>query len=255
MIGQFFSKNRQASQAFILVTVFLDVLGIGLIMPVLPALVGQFTNSPDEQAHWYGWLSVMYGVMQFLMAPALGALSDRFGRRPVLLLSIFGLGCSLFTHAMASSLWALLFIRIISGGTAASFSVANAYMADITPGDQRGKAFGKLGAAFGIGFIFGPFIGGALGEYSVRLPFFCAGGLAVVNWLYGYFVLPESLPKDRRAPFSLKRANPLSALLHTGQLHGVGLLVFVFALNVLAQMMVQRLGFSIPSFASTGRRC
>ena len=239
MIRQFFARNRQASQAFILITVFLDVLGIGLIVPVLPALIGQFTHSPDEQARWYGWLSMMYGAMQFLCAPMLGALSDRFGRRPVLLMSIFGLGCSLFTHAMANSLLILLLVRIISGGTAASFSVATAYMADITTGEERGKAFGLLGAAFGIGFIFGPVLGGLLWSYSVRLPFFVAGGLAVVNWLYGFFVLPESLPADRRSPFSFRRANPFSALLNLTKLHGIGLLVIVFALSVFAQLTLQ----------------
>ena len=239
MLKQFFSKDRQASQAFILVTVFLDVLGIGLIIPVLPALVGQFTSSPDEQAHWYGLLSAMYGVMQFLCTPMLGALSDRFGRRPVLLLSIFGLGVSLLVQAMATSLTVLLLIRIVSGGTAASFSVANAYIADVTPPEGRGKAYGMLGAAFGMGFIFGPMIGGLLGDYDVRFPFFVASGLALVNWLYGYFVLPESLPVERRTAFSLLRANPLSALAHLSQLRGVGGLIFVFALTVLAQFILQ----------------
>ena len=239
MIAQFFARDRQASQAFILVTVFLDVMGIGLIVPVLPALIGQFTHSPDEQAHWYGWLSMMYGAMQFLCAPLLGALSDRYGRRPVLLASIFGLGCSLFTHALANSLTALLLVRIISGSTAASFSVANAYMADITTGEQRGRAFGMLGAAFGVGFIVGPVLGGLLSGYSVRLPFFVAGGMAVVNWLYGFFVLPESLPQDRRSAVSLRRANPLAALVNLPKLHGIGLLVFVFALSVFAQLTLQ----------------
>ncbi|WP_269532933.1 TCR/Tet family MFS transporter [Chitinimonas sp. BJYL2] len=239
MLKQFFSRNRQASLTFILVTVFLDVLGIGLIIPVLPILVGQFTSSPDEQAHWFGILSAVYGVMQFLCMPLLGALSDRFGRRPVLLLSIFGLAFSLLVHAMATSLMALLLIRLISGSTAASFSVANAYVADITEPDKRGKAFGMLGAAFGLGFIFGPMLGGLLGGQDVRLPFFVAAGLAMLNWLYGYFVLPESLPKERRAPFSLKRANPLSALLHLSRLQGIGGLVAVFALTLLGQFILQ----------------
>lgn len=239
MVKQLLSGKREASLAFIMVTVFLDVLGIGLIIPVLPALVGTFTHSPDEQSHWYGLLAAMYGTMQFFCTPALGALSDRFGRRPVLLLSIFGLGCSLFTHALATSLVTLLLIRIVSGGTAASFSVANAYIADITPPDQRGKAFGLLGAAFGMGFIFGPMMGGILSAHDVRTPFLVAGSLAILNWCYGFFVLPESLPKDRRAPFSFKRANPFSALLHLGQLHGVGGLIFVFALTVLGQFILQ----------------
>ncbi len=234
-----FSKSKSASQAFIMVSVFLDVLGIGLIIPVLPALVGQFTHSPDEQAHWYGLLSMMYGTMQFLCAPVLGAFSDRFGRRPVLLLSIFGLGCSFFTHAFANSLTVLLLVRIISGGTAASFSVANAYMADITSGENRAKAFGLLGAAFGIGFIFGPVLGGLLSTYSLRLPFLVAGGMAVLNWLYGFFILPESLPEDRRTAFSWRRANPLAALWNLSQLRGVGMLVIVYALVAFANFMLQ----------------
>ena len=239
-IQQFFSKDRQASQAFIFITVFLDVLGIGLIIPVLPALVGQFTDSPDAQAHWYGLLAAMYGVMQFLCMPLLGALSDRYGRRPVLLLSIFGLGVSLLVQAFATSLVTLLLIRILSGGTAASFSVANAYIADITAPEKRGAAYGKLGAAFGLGFIFGPMLGGLLGGQDVRLPFFFASGLALLNWLYGYFVLPESLPLEKRSTsVSLLRANPLSALKHLAQMRDVGGLIFVFALTVLAQFILQ----------------
>ena len=239
LLKQLFSQNRQASQAFILVTVFLDVLGIGLIIPVLPALAGQFAHSPDEQSAWYGWHSAMYGTMQFFMASVLGALSDKYGRRPVLLLSISGLGISFFTHALATSLFTLLLVRVISGGTAASFSVANAYIADITEPELRGKAFGKLGAAFGIGFIFGPVLGGLLSAHNIRLPFIVAGGMAVLNWLYGYFVLPESLPKDRRALFAFKRANPFAALAHLGKVHGVGLLVVVFALAIFAQLTLQ----------------
>ena len=231
-------SGRKASQSFIWITVFLDVLGIGLIVPVLPALVGHFTTSPDEQAYWYGLLSATYGVVQFFCTPVLGALSDRFGRRPVLLLSIFGLGCSLLVQALATSLVTLLLIRILSGATGASFSVANAYMADITAPEQRGKAFGMLGAAFGMGFIFGPMLGGLLGGQDLRLPFFAAAALAGVNFLYGLFVLPESLPPDRRAPFSLRRANPFSALMHLGRLRAVGGLVGVFALTVFAQFVL-----------------
>ncbi len=239
MFKKLFAKDRKASQSFIWMTVFMDVLGIGLIIPVLPSLVGQFTSSPDEQAHWYGMLAATYGVMQFICTPMLGALSDRYGRRPVLLLSIFGLGCSLFVQALATSLITLLLIRILSGGTAASFSVANAYMADITAPQDRAKAFGKLGAAFGVGFIVGPMLGGLLGGEDVRLPFFVAAGMALLNFMYGYFVLPESLPPDRRSAFSLRQANPFSALLRLGQLHGVGGLVGVFALSVFSQFILQ----------------
>ncbi|MGQ5523369.1 TCR/Tet family MFS transporter [Chitinimonas sp. PSY-7] len=239
MLQQLFTKNRQASQAFILITVFLDTLGLGLIIPVLPALVGQFTQNPDEQARWFGLLSAMYGIMQFFCMPMLGALSDRFGRRPVLLLSIFGLACSLLVHATATSLLALLLIRIVSGGTAASLSVANAYMADITAPEQRGKAFGLLGAALGVGFIFGPVLGGLLAAHDLRLPFFVAAGMAILNFCYGWFVLPESLPKAQRSPVTFKRINPFAALLHLGKLQGVGGLIFVYALAMFAQFTLQ----------------
>lgn len=238
-MSQILGRDRPASQVFILVTVFLDILGIGLIVPVLPSLVGQFTHSPEEQAHWYGWLSMTYGAMQFLCTPMLGALSDRFGRRPVLLISNFGLACSLFTQANAQSLLVLLLIRIVSGGTASSFSVASAYTADVTPEEQRGRAFGLLGATFGLGFIFGPMIGGLLSGISLRLPFYIAGSLAMLNWLYGFFVLPESLPRERRSSFSMLRANPLTALFNLTQVHGIGLLVVVYALAMFSQVIVQ----------------
>jgi DHA1 family tetracycline resistance protein-like MFS transporter len=230
--------RKQSSKVFILITVFLDVLGIGLIIPVLPALVGHFTSGPDEQARWFGILSATYGVMQFFCMPILGALSDRFGRRPILLLSIFGLGCSLLVQATATSLTAMWLIRLLSGATGASFSVANAYMADISTPADRGKSFGLLGAAFGMGFIFGPMIGGLLGGMDIRMPFYVAAGIALLNWLYGFFVLPESLPVDRREPFSLRRANPLSALLNLRKLEGVGGLLGVFALSTFAQFIL-----------------
>ena len=232
-------QARRASKPFILTTVFLDVLGMGLVIPVLPVLIGEFAGSRDMQAYWYGIIIATYGLLQFFCAPVLGALSDRFGRRPVLLMSIFGLGTSFFVTAMASSLTTLWLIRILSGATGASFSVAGAYMADISPPEERARSFGLIGAAFGMGFVFGPMLGGLLSTYDIRLPFFVASGLSLVNWLYGFFVLPESLPRERRAPFSLARANPFTALGNLGKLHGVGGLVGVFALTVLAQMILQ----------------
>lgn len=233
------STPRKASQPFILFTLFLDVLGIGLIIPVLPALIGQFTHNPAEQTHWYGWLAATYGIAQFFFTPALGALSDRFGRRPLLLLSIFGLGGGFLLQGLATSLYTLLAVRIFSGATAASFAIANAYTADVTPPEQRAKAFGMLGAAFGLGFIIGPVVGGVLGKYDVHYPFFFAASLALINWLYGFFVLPESLDQEHRSSFSLKRANPFSALGHLGRLQNVGGLVLVFALTVFAQFILQ----------------
>lgn len=230
---------RQASLNFILLTIFLDVLGIGLMIPVLPALVGSLTTSPHLQAYWFGALATTYGIMQFFCTPLLGALSDRYGRRPVLLLSIFGLGVSYIVTAFAQSLILLLMARIVSGATGATFSVANAYVADITSHKERGKAFGAVGAAFGVGFIFGPMIGGTLGAADLRLPFLVAAGLSFCNFCYGYFVLPESLPPEKRAPLMWQRANPFGALAHIGQLKGVESLVFVFACSALAQFILQ----------------
>lgn len=232
-------QRRQASLPFILITVFIDVLGIGLMLPVLPALIGTLTDSPGAQSWWYGALMVTYGLVQFLCVPLLGALSDRFGRRPVLLLSIFGLGVSYIITAVTHSLPVLLFSRVISGATGASFTVASAYVADITTAENRGKGFGMIGAAFGMGFIFGPVIGGLLGAHDLRLPFMVAACLSLLNWLYGYFVLPESLPVERRAPLTWKRGNPFGALLHLSQLRGVGALVVVFAFTGLAQWILQ----------------
>lgn len=230
--------RRNASLPFILITVFIDVLGIGLMLPVLPALIGSLTDSPGHQAWWYGALLVTYGIVQFLCVPLLGALSDRYGRRPVLLLSIFGLGASYLITATTHSLPLLVLSRVISGATGASFTVASAYVADITPPEQRGRGFGAIGAAFGMGFIFGPVVGGLLGAVDLRLPFFVAAALSLLNWLYGYFVLPESLPVEKRAPLTLRRANPLGALHHLAQLRGAGGLVWVFGLTMLAQWVL-----------------
>ena len=232
-------QPRQASLNFILMTIFLDVLGIGLMIPVLPALIGSLTDSDHMQAYWFGALAATYGIMQFFCTPLLGALSDRYGRRPVLLISIFGLGISHIVTALSNSLPVLLVARMFSGATGATFSVANAYVADITSPDERGKAFGKIGAAFGIGFIFGPVIGGSLGAINLHLPFFVAAALSLCNWLYGYFVLPESLNLEKRNPIQWQKANPFGALLHLGQLKGVGILVFVFACSALAQFILQ----------------
>ena len=230
--------GRSPAVGFVLVNVFLDVLGIGLIIPVLPALVGQFTADAQHQSYWYGALVASYGLMQFIFSPVLGALSDRLGRRPVLLVSITGLGIDFLLMAFASSLPMLLAARVVGGITAATMSVSNAYIADITPPDQRGRGFGLLGAAFGMGFIVGPLLGGVLGAIDLRWPFFAAAALALVNALYGVFVLPESLPPARRVAFSLARANPFSALRALGAARGVGALLWVYALMVLSQFIL-----------------
>ncbi len=231
--------RRAAALPFIFIVVFIDVLGIGLAMPVLPMLVGAFTPSRELQAYWYGVLVVVYGLMQFFCAPLLGALSDRFGRRPVILASIFGLGLHYLLLAVAPSLAFMLLARVIGGVTGASFSVASAYASDISSAEGRAKSFGLIGAAFGLGFIFGPMLGGVLGSIDLHLPFYLAAGLSLLNGLYGLIVVPESLPRDRRAAFALRRANPFSALLALSRHREIGRLVLVFALVVLAQLILQ----------------
>lgn len=231
---------RQASLRFILITVFIDMLGIGLMLPVLPSLVGELAGSPDLQAYWYGAIMVTFGLVQFLAMPLLGALSDRYGRRPVLLASIIGLGFSYVVSATTTSLTILLLSRIVSGATSACFTVANAYVADITTPAERSKGFGMVGAAFGLGFIIGPMMGGLLtAGGDIRLPFEVAAALALANALYGFFVLPESLPVERRRPVRLSQANPFGALMHLNGLHGVGLLLVVYTLVLLAQWILQ----------------
>ncbi|HEY7240760.1 MAG TPA: MFS transporter, partial [Burkholderiales bacterium] len=204
--------GRQAAMPFIFVVVFIDVLGIGIALPVLPLLVGEFTASRELQSYWYGALVITYGVMQFFCAPLLGALSDRFGRRPTLLWSLLGLGAHFLLLALAPSLAWMFVARVLGGTAGASFTVANAYASDVTTSDRRAAAFGLVGAAFGLGFIFGPMVGGLLGSIDLRLPFYAAAALSLVNATYGYFVVPESLPAERRRAFSIARANPLAAL-------------------------------------------
>jgi DHA1 family tetracycline resistance protein-like MFS transporter len=232
-------ENSQAAVPFILVTVFLDMMGIGIILPVLPGLIATFTKDRDAQTYWYGAMLVSYGLMQFVSAPVLGAVSDRFCRRPVLLMSIFGFAFTFLLTAVSPFLWLMLLARLIGGGAGASFSVASAYVADVTKPEERSRNFGVLGAAFGLGFIFGPMIGGTLALANIRLPYFAAAIVGLVNWLYGFFVLPESLPLERRKPFSFARANPFSALAALAKVRGVGGLVLVYTLTVFAQCILQ----------------
>jgi DHA1 family tetracycline resistance protein-like MFS transporter len=211
------ASPRRAAFAFVFVTVLLDMLALGLVIPVLPKLVVQFLGGDDVRgAEIYGLFGTAWALMQFLFSPVLGSLSDRFGRRPVILISNLGLGLDYVFMALAPSWPWLLVGRIISGITAASVSTAGAYLADVLPPERRAAAFGMLGAAFGIGFILGPGAGGLLGAIDPRLPFWVAAGLSLANFLYGTLVLPESLPADRRAPFSLRRANPLGSLRFLG---------------------------------------
>ena len=232
-------KNRHAAVPFILVTVFLDMMGIAIVIPVLPGLLATFTSDRDAQTYWYGAMLASYGLMQFVSAPVLGAVSDRLGRRPVLLISIFGLAFTFLLTAISPFLWLMLLARLIGGGAGGSFSVASAYVADVTKLEERSRSFGALGAAFGLGFIFGPMIGGTLALADIRLPYFAAATVGLVNWLYGFFVLPESLPLDRRKPFSIAKANPFSALVALTKIRGVGGLISVYTLTVFPQYLLQ----------------
>jgi DHA1 family tetracycline resistance protein-like MFS transporter len=224
---------------FIMVTVLIDMISIGLIIPVLPPLVGTFTANQTDHAFWYGAVAFAFGFASFFGSPVLGALSDRFGRRPVLLLGFSGLAASFFVTAMATALWMLIVVRLFSGAMMANASVANAYVADISAPEERAKRFGMLGAAFGMGFILGPVMGGLLGDINLHLPFYVAGCMSVVNGLYGYFVLPESLKPEHRRAFQWRAANPVSALRRLGRLQGMGSLIVVLALSSLAQLMLQ----------------
>ena len=230
--------RRKAAMSFILITVLIDMVSIGLMVPVLPHIAGSFTKSNDEQTLAFMAVVLAFGAANFIGSPILGALSDRYGRRPVLLLGFAGMAVSFFVTAAATSLWMLVAVRLFSGAMQSNISVANAYVADITTEDDRARRFGQLGAMFGIGFILGPVIGGMLGDIDVRLPFVVAGSLAVVNWFYGFFVLPESLPPDKRRAFEWRRANPVSSLRGLAALKGVGPLVVVLALSGLAQFML-----------------
>jgi DHA1 family tetracycline resistance protein-like MFS transporter len=207
------SAPRRAAFAFVFVTVLLDMFAIGIIIPVLPKLVEDFMGGDTARAAIiYGVFGTAWALMQFLFSPVLGSLSDRFGRRPIILLSNFGLGLDYILMALAPNLRWLFVGRVISGITAASISTAGAYIADVTPPEQRAAKFGLLGAAFGAGFVVGPALGGILGDISPRLPFWVAAGLSLTNGLYGLFVLPESLARERRSPFSWRKANPVGAL-------------------------------------------
>ena len=242
------SAPRAAAMRFIMIAVLIDMVSIGLIVPVQPPLVGGFTGSQADQAFWYGAVTFAFGLASFFGSPILGRLSDRHGRRPVLLIGFCGMGFSFFVTALASALWVLVAVRLVSGAMQANAAVANAYVADITPPEDRAKRFGLLGAMFGLGFILGPVMGGLLGAIDLRLPFVAAGSLALLNLLYGFFVLPESLPPDRRQAFDWRRANPVTSLRELAALKGVGALVIVTALSSLAQFILHTIWVLYTSF-------
>ncbi|GAB3732668.1 TCR/Tet family MFS transporter [Spirosoma lituiforme] len=212
-------KNRTApALVFIFITLLIDVTGLGIIIPVFPKLIEQLIHGNISQAaSWGGWLSFAYAGMQFLFSPILGGLSDRFGRRPVLLFSLFGFGLDYILQGFASTIEWLFVGRLLAGVTGASFTTATAYIADISTPEKRAQNFGLIGAAFGVGFILGPAAGGFLGQYGPRVPFFVAAGLTMVNFLYGFFILPESLAPENRRPFNWRRANPIGSLMRLGK--------------------------------------
>jgi DHA1 family tetracycline resistance protein-like MFS transporter len=232
--------SRKAAISFIFITLLIDVTGLGLIIPVMPKLIETLTGgSISDASRWGGWLTFAYAIMQFLFAPVLGNLSDQYGRRPVLLFSLLGFGIDYLFLSFAPTIGWLFAGRLIAGITGASFTTAAAYIADISTDENRAQNFGMIGAAFGLGFIIGPVIGGLLGEYGARVPFLVAAGLSLLNALYGFFVLPESLPKQSRRPFQWKRANPLGSLLHLRKYPAIGGLVFSLVLVYIAGHAVQ----------------
>lgn len=206
------ARARRGGLAFVLVTIWIDVLSWGVTIPVYPKLIVQFAGSDAQGALWAGAFMTLFALIQLFASPVLGALSDAHGRRPVILLATAGLAVDLAIMAFAQNLWWLLVTRIIHAVTAATHATAGAYIADVTKPEERARAYGYMGAAFGFGFIVGPGLGGVLGEIDLRLPFLVGAGLALVNVIYGYFVLPESLPKENRTPFRWRAANPLGAL-------------------------------------------
>lgn len=209
------TRRKQAALVFIFITLLIDVTGLGIIIPVIPKLIEELIQGDISDASVYGgWLMSSYALVQFLCAPLLGGLSDKFGRRPVLLASLFGFGIDYLFLSFAPTITWLFVGRIIAGVMGASFTTGAAYIADISTPEKRAQNFGLIGAAFGLGFIIGPVLGGLLGSMGSRVPFMAAAGLSLINWLYGYFILPESLKPENRRPFDWKRANPAGSLVH-----------------------------------------
>src|SRR5919205_3082532 len=232
--------NRQASVVFVLVTLFIDVLGMGLVIPILPRLVQHLLGGAiGEASVAYGLLVSIYAVMQFFCAPVLGALSDRFGRRPVILLALVGLGCDYVLLSLAPSIWWLVLGRIIAGAFGATFTPAGAYIADVSPPEKRAANFRLLGVAVGLGFIAGPALGGLLGASNLRLPFIVCAGLTFINFLFGLLVMPESLRPENRRPIAWTQLNPVGALRAVWRYRGVAAMVPIFVAAQLAQQGLQ----------------
>lgn len=234
------SESRKAAVSFIFITLLLDVIGLGLIIPVFPQLIEELIQGNiSEASQWAGLLTFAYAIMQFICAPIIGNLSDKYGRRPVLLFSLLGFGIDYIFLSLAPTIWWLFLGRLIAGLFGASFTTATAYIADISTSENRSRNFGMIGAAFGLGFIIGPGLGGLLGEFGPRVPFMAAAVLTLLNLIYGYFVLPESLAKEHRRPFEWKRANPMGSLLQLKKYKGVGGLIVSLIFLYIASHAVQ----------------
>jgi DHA1 family tetracycline resistance protein-like MFS transporter len=233
-------KSSNKVMAFIFATLLIDIIGISIIIPVMPKLIEQLIQGDISQASRYnGWLVFTYAIVQFFCSPILGALSDRWGRRPVLLISLFGLGVDYVLLALAPDIFWLFIGRAIAGIGGASFTTASAYIADVSPPEKRGQNFGLIGVAFGLGFIIGPVIGGLSAHLGARAPFWISAGLSLLNFLYGYFILPESLPKRSRRRFEWRRANPVGALMQLRKYPVVSSLVVSLILLYIAAHAVQ----------------
>lgn len=229
-------KRKQGAIIFIFITILIDILGIGLIIPVLPKLFAEVGGlDPSQAALTGGLLTATYGVMQFLFAPIIGGLSDQYGRRPLLLAALLGFGLDYTVIVFAPSIAWFFLARVIAGICGSSVTVANAYIADISTEEDRAKNFGMIGAAFGLGFVVGPSLGGVLGDFGTKVPFIVAGILSVLNLIYGYFVIPESLKKEDRRPFSWRRANPFGTLRQVFEYKKiVGLVISLFFIYIAA---------------------
>ncbi|WP_312089273.1 TCR/Tet family MFS transporter [Chryseobacterium sp.] len=225
------NSKKKAAIGFIFITLLIDVIGLGIIIPVIPKLIEELIHgSVNEAAKYGGWLGFVYAFTQFIFAPVVGNLSDRYGRRPIILISLLGFAVDYVFLALAPTITLLFVGRIIAGITGASFTTASAYIADISTDKDRAKNFGMIGAAFGLGFIIGPLMGGGLGYLGPRVPFYAAAVLCLLNFLYGYFILPESLDKEKRRPFEWKRANPIGSfkfLLKHPELSGLVISLFL----------------------------
>ncbi|MFD2556218.1 TCR/Tet family MFS transporter [Sphingobacterium tabacisoli] len=227
-------STKKAAIGFIFITLLIDITGWGIIIPVVPKLIEELIHSDiSEAAKYGGWLGFAYASTQFIFSPVVGNLSDKYGRRPIILISLFAFAVDYIFLALAPTISWLFVGRVIAGLTGASISTASAYIADISTDEDRAKNFGMIGAAFGLGFIIGPVIGGVLGEYGARIPFYAAAGLCMVNFIYGYFILPESLDKAKRRPFSWKRANPIGSFKFLGKHPEIsGLIVALILVNI-----------------------